>query len=52
MMGDNRDDSHDSRYFGCPPRQNIIGRATTIIASADLAHFARPRTDRLFLEIP
>ena len=26
MMGDNRDVSHDSRYFGCIPRENIIGR--------------------------
>jgi signal peptidase I len=52
MMGDNRDDSHDSRYFGCAPRRSIVGRATTIIASADLAHRPRPRTDRLLREIP
>jgi signal peptidase I len=52
MMGDNRDDSHDSRYFGCAPRRCIVGRATTIIASADLAHLASPRTDRLLREIP
>lgn len=25
-MGDNRDVSHDSRYFGCIPRENIVGR--------------------------
>lgn len=25
-MGDNRDVSHDSRYFGCIPKENIIGR--------------------------
>jgi len=52
MMGDNRDDSRDSRYFGCVPRRRIIGRATTLIASLDLAHFARPRTDRLLRPIP
>jgi len=26
VMGDNRDVSHDSRYFGFIPRENIIGR--------------------------
>lgn len=26
VMGDNRDVSHDSRYFGCIPGENIIGR--------------------------
>jgi signal peptidase I len=52
MMGDNRDDSHDSRYFGSAPRRSILGRATTIIASADLAHLTGSRTDRLLREIP
>ena len=52
MMGDNRDDSHDSRYFGCVPRPRIVGRATAIIASADPAHWLRPRGDRLLCGIP
>jgi signal peptidase I len=52
MMGDNRDDSHDSRYFGCATRRSILGRATTVLASADLAHLTSPRTDRLLREIP
>lgn len=52
MMGDNRDDSHDSRYFGCVPRRNFLGRAATVIASADPAHWLRPRGDRLLCEIP
>ncbi|HUL54491.1 MAG TPA: signal peptidase I [Opitutaceae bacterium] len=52
MMGDNRDDSHDSRYFGCVPRQRIIGRTATVLASADPAHGLRPRGDRLLRAIP
>ena len=52
MMGDNRDDSHDSRYFGCVPRPRIVGRATAVIASADPAHWFRLRGDRLLCGIP
>ncbi len=52
MMGDNRDDSHDSRFFGSVPRASVIGRASTVIVSVDLDHYARPRTDRLLRAIP
>ncbi len=48
MMGDNRDNSRDSRYFGFMPRAEIIGEARTVVASADLAHWLRPRFDRFF----
>ena len=34
VLGDNRDDSQDSRYWGFVPRQNIIGRPLIIYWSA------------------
>jgi signal peptidase I len=48
MLGDNRDNSRDSRYFGFMPRAEIIGEATAVVASADLAQWLRPRFHRFF----
>jgi signal peptidase I len=48
MMGDNRDNSYDSRYFGVVKRSRIVGRATAVVASLDADHHWRPRWDRFF----
>jgi len=46
MLGDNRDDSADSRYFGLVPRELLIGRAVAILASADIKGHWAPRLER------
>lgn len=48
MMGDNRDNSFDSRYFGAVKRDRILGRTTTVVASLDRSHYWKPRWDRFF----
>jgi signal peptidase I len=52
VMGDNRDHSRDSRYFGFVGRAQIVGRATHVIASLDPDHYYRPRGERFFKALP
>ena len=49
MMGDNRDNSFDSRYFGTVPREKIVGRATAVAFSLNYGNYHLPRLDR-FME--
>src|SRR5512136_1470358 len=46
VMGDNRDESGDSRVFGFVPANSIAGRATAIAASVDPANHYFPRWHR------
>jgi signal peptidase I len=46
MLGDNRDNSADSRYIGFVPRAMLIGRAERILVSADILGHWAPRFDR------
>lgn len=48
VMGDNRDNSNDSRFIGNIPRENISGKATAIALSFDRKHWFAPRVGRFF----
>ncbi len=52
MMGDNRDNSRDSRYFGFMPREKIIGRVQAVFVSADLNRWLEPRFGRFCSAVP
>jgi signal peptidase I len=51
MMGDNRDDSFDSRFWGTVKREKIVGRATTVVLSLDKSNYWLPRWQRLFTSL-
>jgi len=51
MMGDNRDDSFDSRYYGAVPRKKILGRATSVVLSFDKQNHWLPRWKRSFSKL-
>ena len=51
MMGDNRDQSYDSRFIGCVSRERIVGRATTVVLSLDHNHRYVPRWGRFFHQL-
>jgi signal peptidase I len=46
LLGDDRDNSMDSRYFGFFPRNAIVGRARHVVVSLDPEHHYLPRADR------
>jgi len=48
VLGDNRDNSFDSRYIGFVPRRNIVGRATRVVISLNPDRYYVLRSERLF----
>lgn len=51
MMGDNRDDSFDSRFWGAVDRKQIVGRATAVVMSLDRPNSWQPRWHRFFTSL-
>jgi signal peptidase I len=51
MLGDNRDNSADSRYIGFVPRKLLIGRAERVLVSADTLGNWAPRFDRFGMSL-
>ncbi len=52
MLGDNRDNSRDSRMIGLVPRENILGQARTVAFSLDYDNYFAPRMNRFLAELP
>lgn len=52
VMGDNRDESKDSRWFGLVHEDLVLGRATAVAISVDPQRYYLPRWKRFFTGLP
>ena len=52
MLGDNRDNSADSRYIGTVPLDNIVGRSSRVVLSLNYDNYYMPRWNRFFAPLP
>ncbi|WP_299574193.1 signal peptidase I [uncultured Shewanella sp.] len=48
VLGDNRDNSADSRVIGFVPRNEVIGRTKRVVMSFNYENYYLPRQDRFF----
>ena len=51
VLGDNRDNSSDSRVIGFIPRQEIVGRSSKVVLSLDYENYYLPRGGRFLHSI-
>ena len=48
VLGDNRDNSSDSRAIGFVPRSEIVGRTRSVVMSLNYENYFLPRSERFF----
>jgi signal peptidase I len=48
VLGDNRDNSADSRVIGFVPRNEIVGRSSKVAFSLNYDNYYIPRSERFF----
>lgn len=51
VLGDNRDNSADSRLYSFIPRDQLIGRSSSVVFSLDSEHSFRPRSGRFMAQL-
>jgi len=51
VLGDNRDNSADSRIYSFIPRDQIVGRSSSVVFSLDSEQNFKPRSDRFLAQL-
>tara|TARA_Y100000592_G_scaffold89990_1_gene148031 strand:- start:262 stop:963 length:702 start_codon:yes stop_codon:yes gene_type:complete len=51
VLGDNRDNSADSRLYSFIPRDQLVGRSSSVVFSLDSQHNFKPRAGRFMAQL-